>query len=300
MSQAPRPRRKRTARSAAWAAAWLVLVFGLGACQGDNLRANLVVLQQKQQLIDAVRAGLLTAVDQEKNALLSPSQTEAKLFLDKGREAMAGVRKDMGSLAQLVDDTGYPKEIASYKAVAADFEEMAAIDGTLRGLAGRNTNLRAAELSRTEAALAANRLQQALTPVIDAADCQASQDALRVVTATLSVLSLHAQHIDEKTGPGMDTLEAAMNRQHARAQAALDRLAGLSSPTIAAALAPAQAAYADFWRVTREVLALSRENTNIEAQALAMGKKRLMTAKTLADLAALQEVVAEKEFTATR
>ncbi|WP_428558484.1 MAG: hypothetical protein ACP59X_11880 [Solidesulfovibrio sp. DCME] len=300
MSRASRPRPYRAVGSAVRATACLLLILGLVACQGDNVRANLAQLHKKQQLIAAVRTGLLVAVDQEKNALLSPSQAEAKQFLDKGREAMAGVKKDMGSLAQLVDETDNPKEAESFKLVAADFEDMATVDDNLRSLAGRNTNLRAAQLSRTEAALAASRLQQVLTPVIDAADCHASQDALRIVTATLSVLSLHAQHIDEKTVPGMDTLEAAMNRQNARAQEAFDRLGALSSPEIAAALAPAQAAYADFWRVTREVLTLSRENTNIEAQALAMGKKRLITAKALADLAALQDVVAEKEFTATR
>ncbi|WP_300161202.1 hypothetical protein [Solidesulfovibrio sp.] len=277
-----------------------LVLFALAGCSGDNMRANLAVLQQKQQLIAGIRAGLLMAVDQEKNALLSPSQTEARQFLDKAKDGMAGVKQDMGKLTQLVEETDNAKETAALRAVAEDFQDMASLDASLRGLAGRNTNLRAAQLSRTEAALAVSRLQQALTPAIDADDCQAGRDALRVVTAALSVLSLHAQHIDEKTVAGMDSLEAAMNRQNARAQGAFERLSALSVPTIAAALPTARAAYEDFWRVTREVLVLSRENTNIEAVALSMGKKRLVTAKALADLDALQNVVAEKEFTATR
>ncbi len=277
-----------------------LVLLALAACSGDNMRANLAVLQQKQQLIAGIRAGLLMAVDQEKNALLSPSQTEARQFLDKSKDGMAGVKQDLGRLTQLVEETDNAKEIAALRAVAEDFHDMASLDASLRGLAGRNTNVRAAQLSRTEAALAVSRLQQALTPVIDADDCQAGRDALRVVMAALSVLSLHAQHIDEKTAPGMDALEAAMNRQHARAQGALERLSALSVPTVAAAMPAARAAYDDFWRVTREVLALSRENTNIEAVALSMGKKRLVTAKALADLDALQAVVSEKEFTATR
>lgn len=296
MSAAPRPH----GRPSCGLIALFVLLGLLASCSGDNTRASLAILQQKQQCIGAVRSGLLLAVDQEKNALLSPSQTEARQFLDAAREAMAGVRRDMGRLTQLVEETDFAKEMAALATVNADFEDMAGVDTSLRSLAGRNTNLRAAQLSRTEAALAASRLQQALTPVIDAADCQASQDALRIVTAALSVLSLHAQHIDEKTAAGMDTLEAAMNRQNSRAQAAFDRLSGLSLPAVATVLPQARAAYADFWRVTQEVLALSRENTNIEAEALAMGKKRLITAKALADLTGLQDVVAQKEFSATR
>lgn len=296
MSAAPR----HHGRPPCFLAALFVLLVLLASCSGDNTRASLAVLQQKQQCIGAVRAGLLLAVDQEKNALLSPSQTEARQFLDAAHEAMVGVRRDMGRLTQLVEETDVAKEMAALNTVSADFEDMAGVDANLRSLAGRNTNLRAAQLSRTEAALAASRLQQTLTPVIDAADCQASQDALRIVTAALSVLSLHAQHIDEKTAAGMDTLEAAMNRQHARAQAAFGRLSALTLPAVTAALPQARAAYADFWKVTQEVLALSRENTNIEAEALAMGKKRLVTAKTLADLTALQDVVAQKEFSATR
>lgn len=290
--------RRRVA--ACLAAACAVFLLALSGCANDNVRANLAVLQQKQQLIASVRAGLLLAVDQEKNALLSPSQAEARQFLDSARDGMAAVKRDMGKLTQLVEETDSEKEMTALGTVAVDFKEMAEVDASLRGLAGRNTNLRAAQLSRTEGALAVSRLQQALTPIIDAPDCRAGRDALRIVTAALSVLSLHAQHIDEKTAAGMDGLEAAMNRQHARAEAAFDELAGLADPGVVAALPPAKAAYADFWRVTQEVLTLSRENTNIEAVALSMGKKRLVTAKALADLDALQAVVAEKEFTATR
>lgn len=296
MSAASRPLRRP---SRFWPAL-LVLSLSLAACSGDNMRANLVKLQQKEQAIAAIRSGLLLAVDQEKNALLSPSQAEAKQFLEAAHDAMAGLRRNLGRLTQLVEETDGAKETAALHVVTTDFEDMASVDEALRSLAGRNTNLRAARLSRTEAALAASRLQQALTPIIDAADCQASRDALRIVTAALSVLALHAQHIDEKTVAGMDNLETAMNRQNTRAQESFDRLTGLLAPSATAALDQAKTAYADFWRVTREIIALSRENTNIEAEALAMGKKRRITAKALVDLTALQDVVARQEFSATR
>lgn len=277
-----------------------VLVFCLAGCAGEDVRDNLTALREKQRLIAALRYDLLMAVDAEKSALLSSAESDARMFLTKTREAMTASGNDLNRLTDLIKQGGVPKELETLAAVTVDFAEITSVDATLYGLAGRNTNVRAAALSRTEAALAIARLQQALTPVIDAPFCPAGREALRIVTAGLSILSLHAQHIDESSSAGMDTLEAAMNRQNSRAQAAMDRLSGLLPPDSADALIQAKTAYADFWRVTQEVLKLSRQNTNIEAEALAMGRKRQLTAKILADLAALDAVVAEKEFTATR
>jgi len=278
----------------------LLTLSVLAGCSGDDVRANLQILQEKRQLIASIRVNLLLAVDAGKNALLSPVETDAKNFLTKAGQAMATSQKQMIRLTGLIEQGKNTKEAEAVSAVTADFMELQAIDGTLADLAGRNTNLRAAALSRTEAAVAISRLQQALTPIIDAPFCPASREALRVIAAGLSILSLHTQHIDESTDTGMDSLEAAMRRQDERAHEAFTQLSGLLPPTNADQLAQATAAYADFWRVTQEVLRLSRQNTNLEAEALSMGRKRLLTAKTLDDLAALDAVVAEKEFAATR
>ena len=298
----PRPRFPRCTLCLALVAA-LLGVAALAGCSGDNLQGRLRILQEMQRQVATVRTDLLLAVDSEKNALLSPTQSEAKGFLATAHAAMEDLHKTMAALSQTIRTGGNDKEKAALAAVESDFGEMAAIDATLRGLAGRNTNIRAAMLSRTEAALAVHRLQQALTPLIDSSYCPASQEALRIVTAALSILALHAQHIDESTTAGMDTLEAAINRQNDKARTAFEHLSGLLPPDADDAqqgLSQAKAAYADFWRVTGEVLKLSRENTNIEAESLTMGRKRLLTAKTLSDLAALESVLGQGEFTATR
>jgi hypothetical protein len=304
MPLAPRLPRTRILRSTLCLAvvAALLAAAALVGCSGDDLHGRLRILQEMQRQLATVRTDLLLAVDSEKNALLSPTQSEAKGFLGTAHAAMEDLHKAMATLSRLILDGGNDKEKAALAAVESDFGEMAAIDATLRGLAGRNTNIRAALLSRTEAALDVNRLQKALTPLIDAAFCQASQEALRIVAAALSILALHAQHIDESTAAGMDTLETAINRQNDKAQTAFEHLTGLLPPDAAQQqdLSQARAAYADFWRVTGEVLKLSRENTNIEAESLTMGRKRLLTAKTLSDLAALEATLGQGEFTATR
>ncbi|EFL53065.1 hypothetical protein DesfrDRAFT_0113 [Solidesulfovibrio fructosivorans JJ]] len=279
----------------------LLAALVLSGCSGNNLHDRLRILQEKRQRIEAVRTDLLLAVNAEKSALLSPTQADAKADLATARQGMENLGKEMETLAGLIDKDGNAKEKAAFAAIDADFAEMARIDETLGGLIGRNTNLRAAMLSRTEAALAVSRLQHALTPVIDAPFCPASREALRIVTAALSILSLHAQHIDEATAAGMDALEAAMNRQDAKARAGFDHLAGLLPPDTQQEILPqSKAAYGDFWRATQEVIRLSRLNTNIQAQSLTVGRKRLLTAKTLSDLATLETLVGQGEFTATR
>lgn len=289
-------------RASVWLGVFAVLVAVaiLPGCSGDALHDKLRVLTEKRHMIATLRTDLLLAVNAEQNALLSPTQLEARQFLATARASMGDLEKNMDHLVTVVRGSGNAAEKAALTGLESDFGEMAALDATLRTLAGRNTNIQAAMLSRTEAALAVSRLQQALTPVIDSSFCPASQEALRIVAATLSILSLHAQHIDEKTAAGMDTLETAMNRHNARVQAAFDRLSGLLPPDAATGLPLARAAYADFWRVTGEVLGLSRQNTNIEAEALVMGRKRLLTAKTLADLAAFEALLGTDAFTATR
>ena len=69
---------------------------------------------------------------------------------------------------------------------------------------------------------------------------------------------------------------------------------------IAQAAKAAQEAYEAFWTVHAAIIGLSRENSNIEAIALTMGRKQLLQAKILADLTTLAAVIDEKQFTATR
>ena len=75
----------------------------------------------------------------------------------------------------------------------------------------------------------------------------------------------------KKIWPLMDTLEASINQENGQAEAGLRQLAGIVPPALAKAVDDARLAYADLWKITQEVLKLSRENSNINALALTMG-----------------------------
>jgi hypothetical protein len=271
----------------------------LAGCSKDSFQDVLRSLLEKQRLVEQTRLNLLLAVEAEKNAVLTPTETGAAMFIEQARKAMGTARDNLASLVALIDKGHDAKEGEAVAAVSADFEELTAVDAAILRMAGRNTNLRASLLSRNEAATETDRFQQALAPIADGPDCPAAREALRAVAASLTILSLHARHIEEEAETAMDSLETDMERQNRQVEAALERLTKLLPPDDAS-LAEAKTAYAAFWRVTGEILKLSRENSNINALALVMGRKRLLTAKCLDDLAALHTVLASKEFKATR
>lgn len=278
----------------------VLAIFGFAACSGGDYQDVLRTLMEKERLVEQTRVNLLLAAEAGKNAVLSATEATAGSYADEARSAMGAAKRDLARLTVLASNVNDRKEAEAVARITADFGELESVDATILHMAGRNTNLRAALLSRTEASQATNRIRQALAPIIDGTDCPAAVEALRVVTASLAILSLHAQHIEESSNASMDTLETTINQQNRQAEAALARLADMPPPGVAKAAADAKTAYADLWDVTREVLRLSRENSNINAIALIMGRKRQLVATTLDDLSALQEVVMSKNFKATR
>lgn len=275
-----------------------LLVFSLAAtlagCSGDDFQANLHMLLEKQRLAAQLQQSLLAASDAAGKSLLAPSDTEAAVLAKTVKNDLDAGAEQLASLAKLIEKSQNAKELERLKPVEADYRELTATYAALHELVARNTNVRAVRLSRTEAAGALDRLRRALEPLTDGPDCQDAAAALRAVADAQAILLLHPLHIDESTAAGMDALETVMNGLDAKVRAILAALPASTN------LAEAQSAYDAFWQVHLTIVALSRENTNVAAVALTMGRKQTLQAKTLADLAALAAVIDEKQFTATR
>jgi hypothetical protein len=277
----------------------LVTVLALAACTGGDYQDVLRTLLEKERLVEQARYHLLLAATATKNAVLASTPDAARGFADEAR-ATSGLAKDeLARLAVLVAKGRNSKEAEALTRVTADFGELETVDATILGMVGRNTNLRAALLSHTEATQAVERLEQVLAPVVDGTDCQAARTALRTITACLTILSLEDRHIDEESAPTMDHLEADMRAQQNLAESALARLATLL-PAGAPAMAQARAAQTELWRINEKIVQLSRENSNIISLSLIMGRKRQILAQALDDLTSLHDLVAARSFKATR
>jgi len=301
----PRPSWRRRLFPAASRLLVLGLLFG---CGSQDFQANLHALLEKQRLAAQLQQSLLATSDGANKSLLAPDEEAASQQAAAAKAAFEAGAQQLQRLSTLIEKGNNPKEIEAVKPVVADFKELEAAYAALHALVARNTNVRAARLSRHEAAQAVDRLRQALAPVLAAPDCPAAAAALRAISAAQAILILHPLHIDERSAAGMDALEAAMDQDDREARAALTALADLAASSAASgadgaevqAAKAAQDAYEAFWTVHAAIIGLSRENSNIEAIALTMGRKQLLQAKILADLAALTAVIDEKQFTATR
>ena len=84
------------------------------------------------------------------------------------------------------------------------------------------------------------------------------------------------------------------------ARKALDELRSTLSSEAAPQLSAAAAALDRFMSIHKEIITLSRRNSDVRSLALSLGRKRTVTAECEAQLQALEEALAKHEFTATR
>ena len=98
----------------------------------------------------------------------------------------------------------------------------------------------------------------------------------------------------------MTQLEGQMTASAVLARKALDELRSTLSSEAASQLGAATAALDRFMSIHKEIITLSRRNSEVRSLALSLGRKRTVTAECEAHLQALAEALAKHEFTATR
>jgi hypothetical protein len=110
----------------------------------------------------------------------------------------------------------------------------------------------------------------------------------------------YAPHIAEAQDAAMTQMETQMTASATRAQKSLDELRGMLSSASRAQLDMGAAALNRFLSVHKEIISLSRRNSDVRSLALSLGEKRKVTAECEAHLQALEEALAKHEFVATR
>ena len=111
---------------------------------------------------------------------------------------------------------------------------------------------------------------------------------------------LHAPHIAEADDAKMTRLEEQMAASAAEARAAVQQLRTTLPAASAPHLAAAVAALDRFDTINRELVTLSRRNSNVQSLALTLGRKRTLVAECENQLRALHAALAKHEFSGTR
>jgi hypothetical protein len=222
----------------------------------------------------------------------------------ESEDAATEVERDLKELRPLLESLGYADELRFLGTFEERFAEYRKLDEEILPLAVENSNLKAQRLSFGPAREAAAEFRQSLDAAIRAAAsanvCCADALAARAVVALLEIQVLHAPHIAEAEDAAMTRMEAQMAAAAGTVRKALDDLKGLIGATASAQLTAAIAAFDRFEETNREILTLSRRNSEVRSLALALGRKRTVTAIADDQLRGLEEALAKHAFTATR
>jgi hypothetical protein len=100
--------------------------------------------------------------------------------------------------------------------------------------------------------------------------------------------------IAEASDPRMDESEALMTQEGEQVRSDLEGLGALSKLNGAAALAVATSRYARFREIKSQVLARSRENTNVRSLSISLNQKRQVMLACHDVLSSLPEAIREE------
>jgi hypothetical protein len=254
----------------------LVVVPYAGVDQKGSERFAL--REKRLDLVDQIRLGLASASEAEKSAVLAPSDQASQAYADQVHAVTAEVEKHRAELADLLAN-GTPEEKDSFEQFSKRFIDFQRVDGELLALAVKSTNLKAYNLAFGPAARAIKELDSALSNVI--AKSAAWPNAMAIASlafaaqaSALRVQALLAPHIAEETDARMDEMEAQMTAEDRVVVKDLDDLAAFAKLKEDSDLATATSSYKRFTELRMQILALSRENTNVRSLALSLNQKR--------------------------
>lgn len=272
----------------------LILVLLALHYQSQRNPARQVALKvRKSDLVERMRFSLAAASEAEKSAVLAVTDQDSQAFADQARAATAEVEQLRRTLGELFAADTSQKEKELLASFSEGFTEFQDIDRDLLALAGKNTNIKAFALAFGPAAQAVQEIDSALSRFLAKHATSPQKTLLLAAGAQAAVLRLEtrlAPHIAEQGDPRMDEMEALMAKDDREVRTAFDVLA---APLRADSdLATARSSYARFNEMRTQILALSRQNTNVRSLAISLDQKRKAMFMCQDALYALQQEIA--------
>jgi hypothetical protein len=292
------PGKKNVVWMAAGMALLAALVVVLWQFRQDPAR-QLAFKASRVDLVGRMQLALASAAEAEKSAVLAITDQDSQTFADQARAATGEVERERQELAKLLATGGTQRERDLLAQFSDAFGTLRRIDEEVLRLAVKNTNLKAFGLLFGPAADALAELDAALSRL--GARHAASPDARRVTPlafgARLGVLRIQvllAPHIAEESDAKMDRLEASMVEEERKVRKDLDDLGALPRLGGDADLATAASSFARYRDLKARIIALSRENTNVQSLAQSLNEKRKAMILCLEALEALKLAILDE------
>jgi hypothetical protein len=289
--------------STRWVVAALVATMPVSGCMKSPETALERLLESRRLAAD-LRVQFTKTADASNRAVMADTDEASVAFAREAEQATRAAQKDVDSLAALLVDLQYSDEHRLLDEFKACFDGYRQMDRTILDLAVANTNLKAQRLSFGPAHEAAESFRAALEAVVpsDAAKegWRAKALAATAVSDVREIEVLQAPHIAEANDAVMSDIEKRMAASESGARRALGDLAALASTGSQKSLAEAASALDRFLSLQKQIIELSRRNTNVRSLGLALGQKRTQTASCETTLQALQDILGKRGFAATR
>jgi hypothetical protein len=282
--------------------AGLMLLFVLVAAhfyKPENPAEEIAFKIRRVDLVSRMQLALASASEAEKSAVLAVTDQESLRFADQARTATAQLERERLELEDLLKAGGTQGEKDLFARFSQLFAELQRIDKEVLTLAVKNTNLKAYSLAFGPAADTLQEMNDALSRIV-AAHLD-SPDAKKVMilvfgaeTSALRIQTLLPPHIAEESDQKMDALEAKMAKEEKQVRKNLDGLTALPELSGDANVATAVSRYGRFTKIKTQIMALSRENTNVRSLVISLDQKRTAMILCQDALSALKQAILEE------
>ena len=253
----------------------------------------------KIDLVEEIRASLASASEAERSAVLAAADVDAQRLADEARTAKKVANRARESLATSLAPSATGREQELFAEFSKSLSELNRIDEDLLALAVQHTNLKATALAFGPATSAVEDMSASIARVV--AKSSAAPDAGEVTRLALGAraTALHLQtllspHIAEPSDEKMDELEKRMTADDAEARSDLDALAALPGLADDADVRGAASSYARFAEIRKEILSLSRRNTDVRSVSLSLDRQRTILFLCLHSLELLEQAILEE------
>ena len=261
-------------------------------------------LTEARRLAADLRVQFNKASDASNRAVMAVTDEASVTFAREAEQTKGIVKTDSAALAPLLGRLGYAAEIKALDDFATHLAEYETLDRSVLELAVENTNLKAQRLSFGPAREACDVLRDSLGTLAAATAakdrCRVESLVVRAVLAVREIQVLQAPHIAESDDTVMTRLEKEMATLQATARDAVNALAGLVDPKARPQVATAVAALDRFENTSREIVKLSRRNSNVRSLEMSLRHKPALTAACDESLRVLQNALEKETFNATR
>lgn len=267
--------------------------------QRHNPADQLAFKASRVDLVSRIRSALASASEAEKSAVLAITDQDSQTFAGHARTTAAEAEQARLELGELLKTGGTQSEKDLFNQFSELFAEFQRIDNNLLALAVKNTNIKAYSLAFGPAAAALNEMNAALSRLIASNSSSPEEKQVMLLAYGIEISGLRLQtlippHIAEENDQKMDELEALMAKEDKQIRKNLDELTALRNLNQKANLATAVSNYARFSKIKTQILALSRENTNIKSLSISLNQKRKVMLLCQDTLNKLQQAILEE------